>query len=114
MRLWKPEGGHNGEWRMVEFEDGAMLEAMEEERLWSIRERAQLEAGREEEEPVLRFCGGKRKCMYRGVAVASRGSESSRISSRAVEARLDVPAANFDREGEDINTTTYLLSYYFI
>ena len=39
---------------MVEFEDGAMLEAMEEERLWSVRERAQLEAGREEEESVCR------------------------------------------------------------
>ena len=54
MRMWKPEGGRNGEWRMVEFEDGAMLEAMEEERLWSVRERAQLEAGGEEEESVCR------------------------------------------------------------
>ena len=39
---------------MVEFEDGAMLEAIEEEQLWNVRERAQLEAGREEKESVCR------------------------------------------------------------
>jgi len=38
VRLWKPEGGHNGEWRMVEFEGGAVLEAVEEERRWSTGE----------------------------------------------------------------------------
>ena len=54
---------------MVEFEDGAMLEAMEEERLWSVRERAQLEAGREEEKPA---CQGF--VAERGVHVTRSGS----------------------------------------
>jgi len=53
----------------VEFEDGAMLEAMEEERLWSIHERAQLEVGREEEEPVCRGFVAER-----GVHVSRSGS----------------------------------------
>ena len=51
------------------------------------------------------------ECMRREVAVASSGSGTLRVSSRAVEARLDVPAGNFNREGEDTDTTTYLLSY---
>ena len=41
----------------------------------------------------------REECMRRGVAVASRGSELSRILSRAVEARLDVPAEILVRGG---------------
>ena len=55
------------------------------------------------------------ECMHHEEVVeASSGSGTLRVSSRAVEARLDVPAENFYREGKDTYTTIYLLSYCFI
>jgi len=55
------------------------------------------------------------ECMHHEEVVeASSGSGTLRVSSRAGEARLDVPAGNFYREGKDTYTTMYLLSYCFL
>ena len=64
---------------------------------------------------MSKFLLREKECMHqKEVVEASSGSGTLRVSSRAVEARLDVPAENFYREGKDTYTTIYLLSYCFI
>ena len=64
---------------------------------------------------MSKFLLREEECMHQEEVVeASSGSGTLRVSSRAAEARLDVPAENFYREGEDTYTTMYLLSYCFL
>ena len=64
---------------------------------------------------MSKFLLREEECMHQEEVVeASSGSGTLRVSSRAVEARLDVPVENFYREGKDTYTTMYLLSYCFI
>jgi len=71
-------------WRQGRRSDGGARASKRGWRRGERRRSMRVEVSQREEE-----------CMCREVAVASSGSGTLRVSSRAVEARLDVSAENF-------------------